>query len=84
MFGMVESLEKMIDDWKQRRGSWDEVSNLMNSRLFASYVGTFNYILSPMYYKPSTSLSNAMVLELKSISEFVARYSELLIILLYL
>ena len=84
MFGMVESLEKMIDDWKLRRNSWDEVSNLMNSRLFASLVGTFSYILSPMYYAPSTSLSNAMILELGSTAEFVARYSQLLIILLYL
>lgn len=72
--GMLTSLDHIMDEWKQKRGSWDQVDQIFQTSTFLPIISKLRRIWIVSYYwasKPATNIINKQLEEDKELMGIV-------------
>lgn len=74
LIAVVESLEKLAEQWQEARGDWDNIKELMKSEMMIFYHSRFREVHVDLYYAQTIPVSNQLVLDLDKTVEFAEFY----------
>lgn len=78
----MELYEDIIEDWKAKRGDFENVKAIFKSEKLGAFFGMINFITTSIYYQGTVNLSNTMIRDIESSNEYLDRYGEILKLLL--
>lgn len=69
--GIMTSLDRLINEWEQKRNSWEEVDEIFQSPTFLAIMGKMRRIWIVSYYWASVPASNILKQQLIDDSSFM-------------